>query len=176
LGKRIIVPHTASRVIEKMAECYSIEVVRTKNTPAALMKGMFEHKAGLEDSMLQYILSFDGIWGIGSLLDFMAGNSVVLYDLVNELPHFYMEKNEVKCDWQHKGRVIREIIEENKNKEIELFEGVRINSENGWVLILPDSERPVCNIYTEGVSEEYAKELAAEFTDRIKSIVSDNYS
>ena len=107
-----------------------------------------------------------------NLIDFMAGNSVTLYDLVNELPHFHMEKNEVKCDWQHKGRVIREIIEENKNREIELFEGVRINSENGWVLILPDSERPVCNVYAEGVSEEYARELAAEFTDKIKSIVS----
>ena len=83
-----------------------------------------------------------------------------------------MEKNEVKCDWQHKGRVIREIIEENKNREIELFEGVRINNENGWVLILPDSERPVCNVYAEGASEEYARELAAEFTDKIKKIVS----
>ncbi|MDD4503673.1 MAG: sugar phosphate nucleotidyltransferase [Clostridiaceae bacterium] len=174
MSKRIIVPHTASRVIEKMAECYGIEVVRTKNTPAAVMKGMFEHEAGLEESLFQYILNFDGIWGIGSLIDFMAYNSVGLYDLVNELPYFHMERNEVKCDWQHKGRVIREIIEENKNREIELFEGVKINSENGWVLVLPDSERPVCNIYAEGVSEEYAKELAAEFTDRIKSIVSDN--
>ncbi|KUO77747.1 MAG: hypothetical protein APF77_17810 [Clostridia bacterium BRH_c25] len=172
MNKRLIVPHTASRVIERMAECYSIEVVRTKNTPAAIMKEMFEHKAGLEESLFQYILNFDGIWGVGSLLDFMAANSVILYDLVNELPHFHMEKNEVQCDWQHKGRVIREIIQENKNREIELFEGVRINSENGWVLILPDSERPVCNIYAEGASEEYAKELAAEFTDRIKSIVS----
>ncbi|MHB1393874.1 MAG: sugar phosphate nucleotidyltransferase [Clostridia bacterium] len=172
MDKRLVVPHTASRVIEKMAECYSIEVVRTKNTPADIMKAMFEHKVGMEESLFQYILNFDGIWGIGSLLDFMAANSVILYDIVNELPHFYMEKNEVKCDWKHKGRVIREIIEENKNREIELFEGVRINSDDGWVLILPDSERPVCNIYAEGVSEEYAKELAAEFTDRIKSIVS----
>jgi len=172
MDKRLIVPHTASRVIEKMAECYSIEVVRTKNTPAAIMKEMFENKAGMQESLFQYILNFDGIWSIGSLLDFMAANSVILYDIVNELPHFFLEKNEVKCDWQHKGRVIREIIEENKNRELELFEGVKINSENGWVLILPDSERPVCSIYAEGVSEEYAKELAAEFTEKIKSIVS----
>ncbi len=172
MDKRLIVPHTASRVIEKMAECYSIEVIRTKSTPAAIMKEMFDHKPDMEESLFQYILNFDGIWGVGSLLDFMAENDVILYDLVNELPHFHIEKNEVKCDWQHKGRVIREIIEENKDRELELFEGVRINSENGWVLILPDSERPVCNIYAEGASEEYAKELAAEFTDKIKSIIS----
>ncbi|HWR61411.1 MAG TPA: sugar phosphate nucleotidyltransferase, partial [Clostridia bacterium] len=174
MEKRLIVPHTASRVIEKMAECYSIEVVRTKNTPAALMKEMFDKKLNMEESLFQYILNFDGIWGVGSLLDFMAANSAILYDLVNELPHFHMERNEVQCDWRHKGRVIREIIEENKSREIELFEGVRINSENGWVLILPDSERPVCNIYAEGSSEEYARELAAEFTERIKSIVALN--
>jgi len=136
------------------------------------MREMFQQNTGMEESLFQYILNFDGIWGIGNLVDFMAGNNVTLYDLVNELPHFHMEKNEVKCDWQHKGRVIREIIEENKNREIELFEGVRINNENGWVLILPDSERPVCNVYAEGASEEYARELAAEFTDKIKKIVS----
>ncbi|HOR85878.1 MAG TPA: sugar phosphate nucleotidyltransferase [Bacillota bacterium] len=175
LGKKLIIPHTASKVIEKMAECYKIEVVRTKNAPAAIMKGMLECKAGSEGSMFQYILNFDGIWGMGSLIDFLTDNSVILYDLINELPRFYMEKHEVKCDWRHKGRVIREIIEENRNKEIELFEGVRINNENGWVLILPDSERPICSIYAEGMSEEYAKELAAEFTNKIKSIVSDNY-
>jgi len=172
MDKRLIIPHTASRVIEEMAKCYSIEVVRTKNTPAAIMREMFQQNTGMEESLFQYILNFDGIWGIGNLVDFMAGNNVTLYDLVNELPHFHMEKNEVKCDWQHKGRVIREIIEENKNREIELFEGVRINNENGWVLILPDSERPVCNVYAEGASEEYARELAAEFTDKIKKIVS----
>lgn len=172
MGKKLVVPHTASRVIEKMAQCYDIEVVRTKNTPAAVMKEMFGQNEGQDESIYQFILHFDGVWGIGSLLDFMAANSVTLYDLINELPHFHMEKNEVKCDWQNKGRVIREIIEENKNREIELFEGVRINSENGWVLILPDSERPVCNILAEGASEEYAKELAAEFTDRIRNIVS----
>ncbi|MGE5678311.1 MAG: sugar phosphate nucleotidyltransferase [Pseudomonadota bacterium] len=171
MEKRLIVPHTASRVIEKMAECYDIEVVRTKNTPAAIMREMFEHKMGLEESLFQYILNFDGIWGVGSLLDFVAANSTTLYDLVNELPHFHMEKNEVQCDWRHKGRVIRELIDENRNRELELFEGVKINNENGWVLILPDSERPVCNIYAEGTSEEYARELAAEFSERIKDIV-----
>lgn len=171
MEKRLIVPHTASRVIEKMAECYDIEVVRTKNTPEAIMREMFEQKMGLEESLFQYILNFDGIWGVGSLLDFIAANSTTLYDLVNELPHFHMEKNEVQCDWQHKGRVIRELIEENRNRELELFEGVKINNENGWVLILPDSERPVCSIYAEGTSEEYAKELAAEFSERIRRIV-----
>lgn len=176
MEKRLIVPHTASRIIERMAECYSIEVVRTKNTPAAIMKEMFDRKQDMEESLFQYILNFDGIWGVGSLLDFMAANSVILYDLVNELPHFHMERNEVQCDWRHKGRVIREIIEENKSREIELFEGVRINNENGWVLILPDSERPVCNIYAEGSSEEYARELAAEFTERIRNIVASNAS
>lgn len=174
LDKKLIVPHTASRVIEKMAECYNIEVVRTKNSPADVMKAMLDDNGRLDNSIFQYILNYDGIWGVGSLIDFMVENSVTLYDIVSELPHFHLEKKEVKCDWRHKGRVIREIIEENKGREIELLEGVRINNENGWVLILPDGERPVCNIYAEGTSEEYAKELAAIFSDRIKLIVSEN--
>lgn len=170
--KKLVIPYTASRMIEKMADYYHIKVVRTKNSPSEIMSAMLDDAGGMENSIFQYILNFDAIWGVGGLIDFIAENDVYLYDLVNELPHIHVEKKEVSCDWKHKGRVIREIIEENKDKELELFEGVRINNDTGWVLVLPDSERPVCNIYAEGASEEYARELAAEFIDRIKSIIS----
>ncbi len=169
---KLVIPYTASRMIEEMADHYHIKVVRTKNSPSDLMQAMQAENGGMDQSIFQYILNFDAIWGVGSLLDFIAENNVYLYDLVNELPHIHIEKKEVFCDWKHKGQVIREIIEENKDKEIELFEGVRINNDSGWVLVLPDSEKPVCNIYAEGASEEFARELAADFIDRIKSILS----
>lgn len=173
MDKKLILPHTASKVIDKMAEKHDIEVIRTKSSPSEVMNAMLDEKGSLENSILQYIFNFDGIWSVGRLIDFMVGNYVTLYDLVNELPHFYIERKEVKCGWEHKGKVMREIIEENKNKEIELFEGVRIYDDKGWVLILPDGEKAVCNILAEGASEEYAKELAAVFSDKISKIVTD---
>lgn len=168
--KKIIIPYNATNAIDVMANSYNYEVVRTKNVPAELMKEMM--KSDTETTPLQYIMNFDSIWGIGILLDYLTSRQLNLSDIVNMLPDFHMNKREVNCDWRHKGRLIREVIEENKNSNIELFEGVKINDERGWVLILPDSEKPVCNVFTEGYSEEYAKELCDIYSTRIQELLS----
>ena len=53
-----------------------------------------------------------------------------------------------------------------------MFEGIRINRDKGWALILPDSDEPVCRVYSEGYNEEYAEELAAYYEKRIREIQS----
>lgn len=168
--RKVIIPNNATKAIEAMAENFNIEVIRTKNVPAELMKEMMK----CDDKLipLQYILSFDSIWGTGVLIDYLASKSLMLSDIVSMLPNFYMDKREVSCDWKHKGRLIREFIEENKNNNIELFEGVKINDEKGWVLILPDSEKPIFNVFTEGYSEEYSKELCNLYCNRITELIS----
>ena len=167
---KVIIPNNATKTIEAMAKSYDFEVIRTKNVPAELMKEMM--KCDGKPIPLQYILSFDAIWAIGVLIDYLSSRSMMLSEIVSLLPSFYMEKREVSCDWKHKGRLIREFIEENKNNNIELFEGVKINDEKGWVLILPDSEKPICNVFTEGYSEEYSKELCDLYSNKITDIVS----
>lgn len=168
--RKVIIPNNATKAIEAMAGSFNVEVIRTKNVPAELMKEMM--KCDGNPIPLQYILSFDAIWGVGVLIDYLASKSIMLSDIVSMLPNFYMEKRAVSCDWKHKGRLIREFIEENKNNNIELFEGVKINDEKGWVLILPDSEKPICNVFTEGYSEEYSKELCNLYCDKITQLVS----
>ena len=64
--------------------------------------------------------------------------------------------------------MIREIIEENKNEKMELTEGVKIFRDGGWVLILPDAQRPVCKIIGEGFTEEFAQEITGDFVDKVK--------
>jgi mannose-1-phosphate guanylyltransferase / phosphomannomutase len=169
--RKVIIPFNATKAIETMAGNFNYEVIRTKNIPAELMKEMMKCDGGLFP--LQYVLSFDSIWGTGVLIDYLASKSMHLSDIVSMLPDFYMEKREVGCDWKHKGRLIREFIQENKNSNIELFEGVKINDDRGWVLILPDSEKPICNIFTEGYTAEYSKELCDLYSDKIAKLINE---
>jgi mannose-1-phosphate guanylyltransferase/phosphomannomutase len=37
-------------------------------------------------------------------------------------------------------------------------------------LILPDSEDPVCRVYSEGIDEEYAEELAVFYENKIQAL------
>lgn len=173
-GGQLIVPYIAPQIIEKMAENYGIKVIRTKSAPSSIMDKMLRQSSTDRSSYLQYILNFDVIWGIGIILDFLSGAKTTLGGMVNELPDFYYLKKEIKCDWKDKGRIIREIVSANRDDNIEMFEGVKISDERGWALMLPDSERPVFNVYTEALTEEFAQELSVFFVEKIKSLIKNN--
>ena len=66
---------------------------------------------------------------------------------------------------------MRELTQGNGNNKMELYEGVKIHHDKGWVLVLPDADEPVCTIYTEGVSAEVAESLPEMYVDKIRDII-----
>ena len=163
---KIAVPYTASGVIDRLAENYHCSVERTKSSKQAMMT------ASLGTGL--FLLYFDGIALLGKLLERLAAENVTLSKLRDEIPSFHMKEREIPCPWSKKGTVMRSLIEEERmrNGEVELFEGVRITGEKGWTLILPDSDEPLCRVYTEGFNEEYAEELASFYEQKIQAIQS----
>ena len=173
VNKKIVVPYTSPKAIEDLAQRHGKEVVRTKTSPAAIMNAILEAGGNEEENFLQYIFHFDGILAAGKIIEFLVQNESKLSALVDEIPVFYYIKEEVSCDWKEKGRVLKEIIGDYQGRDydIELFEGIKIQNEKGWALILPDSEKPVFNIYAESFSEEYAQELSTSFSKKIEELL-----
>jgi mannose-1-phosphate guanylyltransferase/phosphomannomutase len=159
-----------------MARGYGVEVIRTKSNPSNWMNEMLKASGAGKGARLQYALNFDAIWGIGSIISFLVEKEMNLSELVDELPRFHYVKKEIECDWKDKGRIIKGIINRNRDKKLELFEGVKIKDKKGWALVLPDSERPVFNVYAEGPTEEYAAELSAAISDKVKELMEDDKS
>lgn len=166
---KIVVPYNTTMAIEDIAKQYNAQVIRTKLSSSNIMNEMLNSFE--EGFMLQYILNFDAICALSIILDYIIKHSLSLSDIVDEIPEFYVNKKEIHCDFNDKGRIIRMLIEESKDKNIELFEGIKINTDKGWTLVLPDNEKPVLNIYTEGYSEEYANELSLFVADKINSLL-----
>ncbi|MFZ5969550.1 MAG: sugar phosphate nucleotidyltransferase [Bacillota bacterium] len=169
--KSVILPYISPKSIENMIQNQDVEIIRTKSSPACVMSTMLNHDSEQEDLILQYILSFNAIWALGLITDFLAEKNMKLSDLVQELPQIYYKKQEIPCEWKDKGRVIRQLIGENRNDNIEMFEGIKIHQDKGWALIVPDSERPVFNVYTEGFTEEYAQELSVIYSKKVKELL-----
>ena len=90
--------------------------------------------------------------------------------MLQELPEYFYLKKEIPCKWDDKGNVIRRLTEDRK-EGIELKEGVRFIDDEGWVLIIPDEEKPIFNLYIEGYNEEYAEELWIKYDDKIKNLM-----
>mgnify|MGYP000890029669 CR=1 FL=1 len=173
-GNTVVVPLNTSSVIERMAREHDGSVIRTKTSIQEIMKKM--SCTSNEASLDFFSLNFDAVAGLVKIIDYMAQNKVRLDQLVDMIPDFHIQKKEVKCPWSAKGKVIRAIIEENDQDKIETTEGVKIFGDKGWVLVLPDAEKPVCRVISEGYSEEYAKELTDIYVNKVKAISQDNVS
>jgi mannose-1-phosphate guanylyltransferase / phosphomannomutase len=168
-GGTVVVPISASHVVEKIADENMGKVIRTKTAPQDLMSKLMgnEIKQGMLD---QFTMHFDAIAGLVKILDFMNLNHYRLSDLVDMIPDFHMDKREVECPWDAKGKVIRQLIQDSSGQNIETLEGVKVYEDNGWVLVLPDAEQPVCRVISESYSAEFAEELSNIYVNKIREI------
>jgi len=168
-GGTFVVPISASAILEKIASEHNGSVIRSKTSIQDLMKSLIGSEAK-EEMLDQFTMHFDAMASLVRILDFIKLNNQKLSDLVDMIPDFYLNKKEVDCPWSAKGKVIRQIIEEKSDGTIETLEGVKIFQDEGWVLVLPDAEQPICRVISEGYSAEFAEELSNIYVEKIKQI------
>jgi mannose-1-phosphate guanylyltransferase/phosphomannomutase len=168
-GGTVVVPVSASQAIDTIAEKYHGNVVRTKTSTRDIM-GRLLGRDAKEELLEQFTMNFDAVAGLVKLLDFLTVNGSSLREMVAMLPRIHMHRQEVECGWDKKGKVIRRIIQEHSGKKIDTLEGVKIYDEKGWVLVLPDSEKPLCRVIGEGASEEFAEELTNIYVRKVREI------
>lgn len=163
------VPITAPAVIEQLAKQHAGRVLRTKTAPRALMEALSgqEMRSGKVDP---FTLSFDAIASLTKVLEFLAEHETEMSELLDSIPPFFLNKREVACSWGAKGAVMRRLIEETRDSEVELLDGVKVRHGDGWALVLPDSERPIYRLYGEGYSAEAAAELTDLYAKKIIKI------
>ncbi|HBV96677.1 MAG: nucleotidyltransferase [Peptococcaceae bacterium BICA1-7] len=171
-GGPVVVPVTAPDTIEKMAQIYGGKVIRTKTGVQDFIERVISLEGSVEGegSYSQFMLHFDALGSLLSILAFTRSRGIGLGDLVDEIPAFYMNKKVVPVPWETKGTVIRKLIEEPE-REMELLDGVKVFHKDGWALVLPDPEEPVCRIFSEGATMEIAESLADFYVDKISNMM-----
>jgi len=169
-GGFIAVPVTAPNVFERVAEQYGGHVLRTRNTPYALMQA-----AGRENVILatdtngaflwpQWQPVVDGMMTVGKLLEFLSTLNVHLSELVDGIPAYHMAQAMVECPWESKGTVMRLMNEQFKERLAPQIDGVRVVlSDDQWVLVLPDPDRPLFHVYAQAGTDEMAHELVTKY-------------
>ncbi len=169
--KKYVLPHAFPSVADKIANNNRADTVRTSSNISSIIRKIYELNSGMDIYPIQYILNFDAIWALGLIMNYLVVQKLSLNDMLSEIPVFHFTKNEIPCDWEDKGRVIRKMAIDRIKKERDMNEGVKIIDRRGWAIVLPDNEKPKFNIYTEGFSEEMAKELSSELIDKISDLL-----
>ncbi|MCX7710032.1 MAG: mannose-1-phosphate guanyltransferase [Clostridia bacterium] len=169
---KVVVPITAPAVLETLADKYGGKVVRTKTSPQAVMEQMLNHNLFRNrENMRQFMLNFDALAGLIKIIEFMCAHDTRLEELFKEIPEFYVSKKKIFCPWELKGKVMRTLITEKCEEKVELLDGVKFISRNGWALVLPDADKPLCRVYSEGESPEDAELISDKYTEKIKAII-----
>jgi mannose-1-phosphate guanylyltransferase/phosphomannomutase len=163
----VVVPVTAPRIIEKMAGRYNGRVIRTKTALPDFLDKVLSREV---DNVAQFFLHFDALAALGRVLEFMARQGAALSELVAEIPGFFVHRREVAVPWETKGRVIRQLIQDPPAGELELLDGVKVYHPDGWALILPDPDEPVCRVFSEASSMEIAESLTDFYVKKVGEI------
>lgn len=113
----------------------------------------------------------DPLLAIGQLLCWMAGERLTLRDVLAQLPRASTAVRTVACPWEARGRVLRRLLEEQPEGAVELIDGLRIREPEGWALLLPDPDEPLCRVYAEADDPAQAERLAKRYEERVRSLV-----
>jgi mannose-1-phosphate guanylyltransferase / phosphomannomutase len=170
---RIVVPVTASRTLDRLAEEHGFALTRSRGTPRALTEAALgdevvmvgEEQGGFIFPRFQP--AFDGMGAVVRILEMMARLDVRLHQLTRAVPESHIARLEVPCPNERKGTVMRRLMQATKGEDVELIEGVRVRRGEEWVAAIPDADRACFHVVAEAPDRDRARVLAEEFRDRI---------
>jgi phosphomannomutase len=81
-----------------------------------------------------------------------------------------MVKQSVPLSLELRGRVMRSLIEDFGDRQIDTIDGIKVFHGDNWILMHPSSEEPVINLYAEAPSKEVANRLIQEYTEKIHAL------
>ncbi|MDP4143709.1 MAG: sugar phosphate nucleotidyltransferase [Bacillota bacterium] len=170
--KVLAAPVTASANVEEIAKMCGAKFVRTKTSQKNILDAYLKNEKQLNkrDIVNGYLMTLDALSILLLTLNLMASSNLALSTIMSRVPRYYAKKQEIVCPWNLKGKVMRNLIEESFSNSIDLIEGVKLNFDDAWALILPDSDEPLCRVYTESKDSEVVQNLSAFLAKRIESI------
>ncbi len=169
-GGAVAVPVTAPSVVETVAEKHKGRVIYTKVMPQALTTAAAsEGVAMVGDGAGGFVFpelhpAFDAMFALMKLLESLARFNTKLSEVVEQLPPYYLIRTQVNCPWEYKGKVMRILSEQYRERREEPIDGVKIDlGAEEWVLVLPDADRPLFHVLAEARSRDSAQALADKY-------------
>lgn len=169
----VAVPGFAPAAVERLVTEAGGRLVRVRSSAEAQMSFAAREKPLLvADGLGGFIFPafhpwFDGLFAVVRLLELLALSGRPLSAIVDETPAAHIARLKVECPWDAKGRVMRMLAQEPATERTRQVDGVKHVFGNEWVLVLPDVDQPLFNVWAEATDEGRAWALAHQYADRV---------
>ena len=172
----IAVPITSSGEIDLIAAGRGVTVVKTRNSHLAMMEAAANKSVrfigGTKGGFIftSFFFATDAMFSLAKILEMVARSGKSLSGIDAEIPRLQISRREINCSWEHKGKVMRNLMHDTEKLRRDLVDGVRVyfDDKHGLsALLIPDKERPLFHVSTEATDRETAERLAGEFERKI---------
>jgi len=117
----------------------------------------------------EFQLHRDAMFATLKIMEMMSRHSVKLSQLADEIPTFYYQMFRYPCPQALKGKMMRKFLEVAKDKKSSTIDGVKIwESQEDWILMIPDSYGEYLNIYIQAENQESGERLKERYFSMIE--------
>jgi mannose-1-phosphate guanylyltransferase/phosphomannomutase len=112
--------------------------------------------------------NFDALHTVAKILELLVRTGLTLGQTRQMLPRRFYEHIEVSCSQEFKGGIMRKMSEDSVDLEASFIDGVRIQINQDWALVLPDQYRPVTHIIAESSELSTARRLVESYRLKVE--------
>ncbi len=175
----IIVNVECSKAVKEQLEPigYRIKQIPVGHTYLTIEAKREKSPLGLESSghiiIPEYFLFDDAIVTPLKIAEILNNMESRLSDLVEKIPIYPMKKVEIDCEDRFKFDVVEafKMEVEKEYEEVNTLDGVRIELEEGWVLIRPSNTSPIIRMTIEANNETAIESIQDKFEDGLKFLI-----
>lgn len=165
-GGKIVTTVATSNAIADIALQNNGEIILTRVGDLVVARklqevdGLFggEENGGL--IFPDFVYGRDSGLATAMLLEILAKTKKPLSELIIELPTYFSEKRKVQCPDDKKSIVAEGILKDTTDYEVNTTDGVKVITDEGWVIIRPSGTEPIYRCFSEAKTPEKAAELA----------------
>jgi len=176
-AKVIAVPITSSAEVDLVAKKRGVEVIKTRDSHLAMMQAASDKRVrfvgGTKGGFVftDFFFATDAMYSVAKILEMMAITGRSLGTVDSAIPRLATARRNVNCSWEYKGKVMRKLMSDSESFRRDLVDGVKIHfDDNGpgiSALLIPDKERALFHITTEGKDQATADRIADEYEQKV---------
>ncbi|MGK2904920.1 MAG: sugar phosphate nucleotidyltransferase [Desulfuromonadales bacterium] len=161
----LVVPVGAPQAVDTLAKAAGLMVQRTRADGFSLVDAARNRQVRFVASMddrfgfPKFQPHFDGLFSAAKIMELTTRAGLTLDQAFAMLPKDTYHHLQMPCPWESKGRLMRRMSEDAVDKQASFTDGVRIDTDRGWVLVLPDQHRPIAHIFVEAKERRDADAL-----------------
>jgi mannose-1-phosphate guanylyltransferase/phosphomannomutase len=164
----LVMPVAAPQAVETLASAGGLTVQRTRSDGYSLVEAARSRQVRFVASMddrfgfPRFQPHFDGLFSAAKIMELTARSGLSLDQAFAKLPKHTYHHLQLPCPWESKGGLMRRMSEDAVDQQASFTDGVRIDTDRGWVLVVPDQHRPIAHIYVEAIERtdaDYLRDL-----------------